>query len=82
MSAYAYIQYGDVPADLIASSRQRVDSETGAKLIGFEGCPLTGQIEQIGDSLEIEYPFPHAPELRNSLVAWFMNFGIHFRVVM
>lgn len=82
MSAYAYIQYADIPEDLISSSRQRVDSVTGAKLISFEGCPLTGQIEQCGDALEIEYPFLRAVEIRESLVSWLVNWGICFRVVM
>lgn len=82
MSARAYIQYADVPDDLIASSRQRIDSETGAKLVGFEGCPITGQIEECDGALEVEFPFPRASDLRESLVNWFVNFGICFQVVM
>ena len=83
MSAHAYIQYADVPQSLIDSSSQRIDSATQAKLIALDGCPLTGQIEVLGDSrIQIEFPFPRAIELRNALVDWLMHWGIHFTVVM
>ncbi|MBB5444634.1 MULTISPECIES: phage portal protein [unclassified Paraburkholderia] len=83
MSAHAYIQYADVPQPLIDSSSQRVDSVTLAKLIAFDGCPLTGQIEVLSDNrIQIEFPFPRADELRNSLVAWLMHHGISFAAVM
>lgn len=83
MSAHAYIQYADVPDDLIAASHQRIEGCTGAKLISFAGCPLTGQIDALSDgSLQIEFPWLRAPELRHALGDWFMHWGIHYTVVM
>jgi hypothetical protein len=83
MSAHAFISYADVPASIIATSRQRVDSETQEKLISFDDCPLTGVIyTQANGSLDIEFPFPRVPEIRNSLVGWLMKWGISFQVTM
>jgi len=82
MSAHAYIQYADVPQSLIDTSRQHIDGVTGAKVIAFEGCPFAGQIESDGDALEVEFPFPRNAELRDSFVAWLMNWGISFMVAM
>jgi hypothetical protein len=83
MSAHAYIQYGDVPQALIGASSQRIDGATQAKLISLPDCPLTGQIDVLSDDrIQIEFPFPRAPELRGALVDWFMHWGIHFTVVM
>jgi hypothetical protein len=44
MSAHAFISYADVPASIIATSRQRVDSETQEKLISFDDCPRVPEI--------------------------------------
>ncbi|MFM0210433.1 phage portal protein [Paraburkholderia sediminicola] len=82
MSAHAYIQYADVPDKLTASSHQHVDSVTGAKIITFDGCPLAGQLDTVNGRIQIEYPFPRGEELRNHLVRWLMQWGIHFTVVM
>lgn len=86
MSAHAYIHYADVPSQLTASSSQRVDSASGAKLISFDGCPLVGQIDARNPAepmrLQVEFPFPRSAELRNALVDWLMHWGIHFTVVM
>jgi hypothetical protein len=82
MSAHAYISYSDVPNSVIASSRQRVHDETKEMLIAFDDCPLTGVIhDDEGGAQEIEFPFPRAPEIRNSLVGWFMKWSISFQVV-
>ncbi|WP_454826050.1 phage portal protein [Paraburkholderia xenovorans] len=83
MSAYAYIQYADVPDDLTASSSQHIDSVTKAKIIAFPGCPLCGQIEVLSDNrIQVEFPFPRGGELRGALVDWLMHWGISFTVVM
>lgn len=82
MSAYAYIQYADVPDNLIASSRQHIDDVTKAKMVEFDGCPLVGQLGPVGDRLQVEYPFPRNDDLRNQLVQWFVHWGINFTVVM
>jgi len=82
MSAHAYIQYADVPDNLTASSRQHIDDVTKAKMVAFDGCPLVGQLDPVGDRLQVEYPFPRNDDLRNQLVQWFVHWGIHFTVVM
>lgn len=83
MSAYAYIQYTDVPADLIASSRRHVDEVTKATVIAFDGCPLCGQVDVLSDeSVQVGFPFPRGAELRGALVDWLMHWGISFTVVI
>lgn len=82
MSAHAYIQWSDVPQQLMASSRQHVDSVTKEKIVAFDGCPLCGQLTEASTGLQVEYSFPRHPELRHSLVDWFWYHGIHFTVVM
>ncbi|WP_250483287.1 hypothetical protein [Caballeronia sp. GaOx3] len=82
MSARAYISYSDVPSSVIAISQQRVSEETLEELISFPDCPLTGQILTQGGTIEIEFPFPRSPEIRNSLINWFMKWGISFEVAM
>jgi hypothetical protein len=82
MSAHAYIQYADVPDELTASSRQNIDDVTQAKMVAFDGCPLVGQLDPVGDRMQVEYPFPRDANLRTQLVNWFFHWGIHFTVVM
>lgn len=86
MSAHAYIHYADVPSELTASSSQRVDNITGAKLISFDGCPFTGQIDARNPAepmrLQVEFPFPRNAQLRSALVDWLMHHGISFTVVI
>ncbi|WP_434663501.1 phage portal protein [Paraburkholderia sp. A3BS-1L] len=83
MSAHAYIRYADIPDVLIESSRQRIEGETGAKLISLAGCPLTGQIEVTsGGRVQVEFSWPRLAELRHALDDWFTEHGIHFTVVM
>jgi hypothetical protein len=83
MSAHAYIQWADVPAALIASSGQIIDSDTQAKLVAFDGCPLVGEISETSEKvLQVEYPFPVAHSLRYSLVDWLVHHGISFTVVV
>lgn len=82
MSAHAYIQWADVPQTLMDSSHQHVDSITKAKIIAFDGCPLSGQLWEGQAGLQVEYPFPRNAELRHSLVDWLWFHGIHFTVVM
>lgn len=84
MSAHAYIQWADVPQQLIDSSRQHVDSVTGAKVVAFDGCPVCGEIED-GKRLariQVQFPFPRALDIRHALVDWLWYHGIHFTVVM
>ncbi len=81
MTAYAYIDFDDVPPQLWSSATQRVDDTSGATLVAFKGCPLVGQFTTRGHS-QVEFPFPRGFELRSSLVSWFMYWGIHFRVLM
>ncbi|PQV50989.1 phage portal protein [Paraburkholderia sp. BL21I4N1] len=92
MSAHAYIQWADVPQQLIDTSRQHVDEITEAQIVAFDGCPISGQLFQGSaeyvphpadiKSLQVEYSFPRAVELRHALVDWFWYHGIHFMVVM
>ncbi|MEX3961043.1 phage portal protein [Paraburkholderia sp. EG286B] len=83
MSAYAYIQYSDVPEALTKSSSQHLDSATKHKVIAFDGCPLCGHLDVLADGrIQIEFPFPRSAELRTALVDWLMHWGIHFTVVM
>lgn len=81
MSAHVYIQYSDVPDVLTASSAQHVEQATGAKLIAFHGCPQTGQLDQVGERLQIEFPFPRDRFLYGELIDWFVYWGIGFAVV-
>jgi hypothetical protein len=82
MSAHAYIQWADIPAALIASSGQIIDSDTKAKLVAFDGCPFCGEItENSKKELQVEYAFPRDHEMRNWLVDWFIHHGISFVVV-
>jgi hypothetical protein len=76
MSAHAYIQTSDIPRPLVDYAARRVDTDTRENLIAFIGCPLTG----VENDDEIEFPFPRAPEIRDSLVAWLVHWGISFRV--
>lgn len=85
MSAHAYIQWADVPAELARTSRQHVDSGTRAQIVAFDGCPVCGQIERIHDAepatrIQVEFPFPTGT-LRTALVDWLMHHRIGFRVV-
>jgi hypothetical protein len=87
MSAYAYIQWADVPSDLARTSRQHVDEVTKAQIVAFDGCPFCGEIERIHDRepatrIQVSFPFPRDSTLRSSLVDWLMYHGIHFTVVM
>jgi len=82
VSAHAYIQWADVPQQLMDTSRQHIESETEAKIVAFDGCPFSGQLCDSPDGLQVEYSFPRNPELRHSLVDWFWYHGIHFTVVM
>jgi len=88
MSAFAYIEMPDVPAGLREGSMQRKDTESAATLISFEGCPLTGELRTVRSAFsdgpvdQVEYPFPRNAQIRNDLVAWFVNHGINFTVVM
>ena len=82
MSAHAYIQYADVPDELAASRCQHVDDATQAQMVAFDGCPLIGQLESVGEQLQIEFPFPRSAELRGVLVNWLMHHGISFTVVI
>jgi hypothetical protein len=89
MSAFAYINIEDVPANIRETSVERQDEIiTETTLIAFDGCPLVGEVwkhqafHDGSEMTEIIYPFPRNPQIRGDLVAWFMNWGIHFRVVM
>jgi hypothetical protein len=82
MSAHAYIHYADVPDQLTASSRQRVDSLTGAKLISFDDCPLIGQIDVLSDGrVQVEFVWPKLADLRHALGDWLMHHSIPYTVV-
>jgi hypothetical protein len=81
MSAHAYIQWADVPQPLIASSRQRMEYDGSVKLVGFDGCPVIGQIEELSDGrIQVEFPWPQVRDLRHSLGDWFTHHGISFVV--
>ncbi|PRZ56159.1 phage portal protein [Paraburkholderia fungorum] len=87
MSAFAYINIEDIPAALRESSTQHPDEITGVPLIGFDDCPLIGEVRRTTDvpdegTTQVEFPFPRNPQIRNDLVAWFVNHGINFTVVM
>lgn len=83
MSAFAYINIEDVPADLRESSAQHPDEVTGAPLVAYDGCPLVGQIVPDGEGgSNVEYPFPRVAQIRNDLVAWLFHHGISFTVAM
>jgi hypothetical protein len=78
VSAYCYIQITDISRPLIDTAARRIDSDTQENLVAFIGCPLVG-VERAD---EIEFPFPRAIEIRESLVSWLVHWGICFRVVM
>jgi hypothetical protein len=82
MSAHAYIQWADVPQQLMDSGRQHVDSDTKEKIVAFDGCPLKGQLWETKSGFQVEYSFPRDTERRHALVDWFWYHGIHFTVVM
>ncbi|MEM5371343.1 phage portal protein [Paraburkholderia azotifigens] len=84
MSAHAYIQWADVPQNLIDTSRQHVDGVTKAKVVAFDECPVCGEIEdgKPSKSIMVSFPFPRDVSLRHSLVDWLWYHGIHFTVVM
>ncbi|WP_213762303.1 hypothetical protein [Caballeronia sp. dw_19] len=78
MSAFVYIQITDIPRPLTDTAARRIDGDTHAALIAFIGCPLVG----VESADEVEFPFPRAIEIRESLVSWLVHWGICFRVVM
>jgi hypothetical protein len=80
VTAHAYVQWSDVPQQLVDSSRQHVDV-TGAQIVAFDDCPLCGEIEAIGARIQIEFSFPRTLELRNALIDWLVHWGIPFAVV-
>ncbi|MBN3758172.1 phage portal protein [Paraburkholderia sp. Tr-20389] len=80
MTAQAYIQYDDVPETLLDDARWRVD-DTGVQFVGFDGCPLIGQVVETPEGVQIEFAWPHSTELRHALGDWFTHHGIHFTVV-
>ncbi|QBQ99234.1 phage portal protein [Paraburkholderia pallida] len=83
MSAYAYIQWADVPATLAHKSRQRVDEATKQQLVAFEGCPFAGELEQLaGGRLQVAFPFPINADLRAQMVDWLLHWGISFTVIV
>jgi hypothetical protein len=87
MSAFAYINIEDVPADLRESSASHIDDISGALILAFDGCPLVGEVRRtttVPDEgmLQVEYPFPRNTQIRNDLVSWFVDKGINFTVVM
>lgn len=83
VTAYAYIQWQDVPQTLVASCLRHVEDATGANLVAFDGCPLSGRMDETGEGiLQVEFPFPRNMDLRHSLVDWLMHWGICFTVVM
>lgn len=83
MSAYAYIQYSDIPDALIESSRQWVEGPLRVKLISLTGCPIAGQIDVTsGGRVQVEFAWPRLKDLRHALADWFTEQGIHFTVVM
>ncbi|HEV2594137.1 MAG TPA: hypothetical protein VGU01_02920 [Sphingomicrobium sp.] len=85
MSAFAYINIEDVPADLRETAAVRADDITGATLVAYDGCPLVGESRKAADPeprAVVEYPFPRNTQIRNDLVSWFVDKGINFTVVM
>ncbi|MFP4889297.1 phage portal protein [Paraburkholderia sp. EG304] len=83
MSAHAYILYDAVPEQLIDSALRHRDTVTGAELIAFDNCPFSGEIRETSSGVtQIEYAWPHSPNLRHALDDWFTHNGIHFTVVM
>lgn len=83
MSAHAYIQYADVPEQLLDSALRHRDTVTGAHLIAFDNCPFSGEISETSAGVtQIEYAWPHSIELRHALGDWLTHHGIHFTVVM
>jgi hypothetical protein len=77
MSAFAYIEASDVPRPLMDNAARR--TVDGDRLIAFIGGPLTGIEQEDG---EIQFPFPRAPDLRDSLINWLCHWGLSFRVEM
>lgn len=82
MSAHAYIQYADVPEQLLESGQRTVDGATGAALIQFEGYPHSGELIDGPCDLQIEFAWPRDVDLRHVLGDWLTHHGIHFTVVM
>ncbi|RQT74771.1 hypothetical protein E2P84_44705 [Burkholderia cepacia] len=78
MSEIACIELSSVPAPLRAIAASRIDGESGDRLVAFTGCPMIGRET---DSGEIEFSFPRAVDLRESLIDWMLYWGIPFRVV-
>lgn len=82
MSAHAYIQYADVPGQLLESALRHRDIVTGAELVAFDNCPFSGEISLTSDGVsQIEYAWPHSLELRHALGDWLTCHGIPFVVV-
>jgi hypothetical protein len=82
MSAHAYIQYANVPHSLIDVEPPARRRQRQAKLISIDGCPLVGQIDVLSDKrIQIEFPWPRAPELRHALGDWLVYHGIPYTVV-
>jgi hypothetical protein len=86
MSAHAYIQWADVPQELISTSQQHVDSITKAKVVAFDGCPFAGELETldakpVGSVIQIQFPVPRNRDLRNSLFDWLIHHSIPYSVV-
>lgn len=83
MSAFAYIQYDDIPAPMIESALRHKDMVTNADLIAFDDCPFSGEISVTSAGItQIEFAWPINRELRHALGDWFTYHGINFTVVM
>ena len=81
VTAHAYILWADIPHTPISTCRQCVDDVTGAKLVAFDGYEFTGQLDQVGDRLQVEFSFPRSGDQRDELIGWFMHWDIPFTVV-
>ncbi|WP_018435337.1 hypothetical protein [Paraburkholderia atlantica] len=82
MSAHAYIQYADIPEQLLESAVRHRDEVNGAQLVALDQCPFSGQITETESGSQIEYPWPHNSGLRHALGDWLTHNGISFTVVM
>ncbi|CAG9262161.1 phage portal protein [Paraburkholderia caribensis] len=80
MTSQAYVQYDDVPEALFERAQWRVD-DSGVRFVAFDGCPLVGLIVESAEGAQIEFAWPHNPELRHALGDWLTHHGIHFTVV-
>ncbi|PVY34581.1 hypothetical protein C7413_107117 [Paraburkholderia silvatlantica] len=77
------IQWGDIPQALIDSSRQRIDEAQKLQLIALDGCPFSGELTRLaGGRLQLDFPFPRNPALREQLIEWALHWGISFTVVV